>query len=75
MSGRWVSDKEYWEDPPLTGQAGLQLADAREKHAAHVKRFAEELRKWWSFDDDQQHTHSWHTREDFIKDKLPELLK
>lgn len=36
--------------------------------------FAIELRKWWSFDDSQQHTHSWHSREDFIKDKLPTLL-
>lgn len=36
--------------------------------------FAEELRKWWSFDDRQQHTHSWHAREDFIQQKLPELL-
>jgi hypothetical protein len=37
--------------------------------------FAEELRKWWSFDDRQQHTHSWHDRENFIEKKLPELLK
>lgn len=38
------------------------------------KRFAAELRKWWSFDDGQMHTHSWHSREDFIERKLPELL-
>lgn len=37
-------------------------------------QFAEVLREWWAFDDHQQHTHSWHTREDFIEDKLPELL-
>ena len=36
--------------------------------------FAAELRKWWSFDDHQFHTHTWHTREDFIKDELPKLL-
>jgi hypothetical protein len=36
--------------------------------------FIEELRKWWSFDDRQQHTHSWHSREDFIEKKLPKLL-
>jgi hypothetical protein len=36
--------------------------------------FAEELRKWWSFDDRQVHTHSWHSREDFIKDKMCELI-
>lgn len=36
--------------------------------------FADELRKWWSFDDGQMHTHSWHSREDFIAKRLPELL-
>jgi hypothetical protein len=39
-----------------------------------VRLFAEELRKWWRFDDRQQHTHSWHDREDFIERKLPELI-
>jgi len=38
------------------------------------KMFAAELRKWWSFDDRQMHTHSWHSREDFIERKLPGLL-
>lgn len=37
-------------------------------------QFAEELRKWWSFDDRQRHSHSWHSREDFIQKKLPDLL-
>jgi hypothetical protein len=27
----------------------------------------EMIRNWWSFDDKQQHTHSYHSREDFIK--------
>lgn len=40
-----------------------------------VDKFAEELRKWWSFSDGQMHTHSWHSREDFIERKLPELLR
>lgn len=40
-----------------------------------AKSFAVELRKWWSFDDRQMHTHSWHSREDFIAKKLPELLR
>jgi len=26
-----------------------------------------ELRKYWSFNNGQQHTHSWHTHEDFIE--------
>jgi hypothetical protein len=37
--------------------------------------FAKELRKWWSFDDRQMHTHSWHSREDFIEKVLPKLLE
>jgi len=39
-----------------------------------ARPFADELRKWWSFDDRQHHTHSWHSREDFIEKKLPELI-
>jgi hypothetical protein len=39
-----------------------------------VEKFAAELRKWWSFDDRQMHTHSWHSREDFIERILPKLL-
>lgn len=42
---------------------------------AQTRLFAEELRKWWSFNDHQIHTHSWHTREDFIEKRLPELLR
>ena len=38
-------------------------------------KFAEELRKWWAFDDAQQHTHNWHSRESFIEDVLPVLLR
>lgn len=37
-------------------------------------QFADELRKWWSFDDGQRHTHSWHDREYFIEKELPTLL-
>jgi len=40
-----------------------------------TEEFADELRKWWSFDDHQIHTHSWHSREDFIEQILPKLLK
>lgn len=36
--------------------------------------FATELRKWWSFDDGQMHTHSWHSREDFIEGRMRELI-
>ena len=39
-----------------------------------VRDFAAELRQWWTFDNQQQHTHSWHSREDFIQKRLPALL-
>lgn len=39
-----------------------------------VRSFYEELCKWWRFDEGQQHTHSWHDREDFARDALPGLL-
>lgn len=39
-----------------------------------IREFANELRKWWSFSAEQRHTHSWHSREDFIEKKLPALL-
>lgn len=51
-----------------------RLAVERERFEAAVHIVAAELRCWWSFDERQQHTHSWHTREDFIERRLPELL-
>lgn len=39
------------------------------------KDFADVLRSYWSFDEGQQHTHSWHDRENFIKKVLPGLLR
>lgn len=38
------------------------------------EQFIAELRKWWSFNERQVHTHSWHDREDFIERILPHLL-
>lgn len=39
-----------------------------------VERLKTELLKWWSFDDYQRHTHTWHTRTDFIFTELPKIL-
>jgi len=39
-----------------------------------VGRLQEALKQWWSFDDRQRHTHSWHTRTDFIYTELPKLV-
>jgi uncharacterized coiled-coil protein SlyX len=33
---------------------------------AVVEKLPVEIRKRWSFNDSQQHTHTWHDREDFI---------
>jgi hypothetical protein len=38
-----------------------------------MARFVARLRSYWSFDEAQQHTHSWHDRENFIE-RLPEML-
>jgi hypothetical protein len=55
----------------LLDESGLTII---KKPSVSIAGFAAELRKWWSFDDRQMHTHSWHSREDFIERKLPELL-
>ncbi|MBN9601856.1 MAG: hypothetical protein J0G33_02885 [Afipia felis] len=39
-----------------------------------IAKFAESLRRYWSFDDRQRHTHTWHNREDFIAEVLPNLI-
>ena len=39
-----------------------------------MRKIAEELRKWWSFDDRGHHTHSLLAREAFISKVLPDLL-
>ena len=31
------------------------------------------IRNYWRFDHGQQHTHTWHDREDFIRDHLVPL--
>jgi hypothetical protein len=42
------------------------VADRIVELEAIVGKLPELLRKWWSFGSKQQHTHSWHTREDFL---------
>ncbi len=38
------------------------------------ERLRATLRSWWSFDNHQQHTHSWHERERFIDIELPKMF-
>lgn len=35
--------------------------------AAVVSKIQARLNKAWSFDENQQHTHSWHDKQDFIE--------
>ena len=39
------------------------------------KQFRERLLKFWTFDENQRHTHSWHTRTDFAFKELPILIE
>lgn len=50
-------------------------ATPRSQEEERLAKFAEELRKWRSFDDQQQHKHSYHDREDFIEKRLLDLLR
>jgi len=52
-----------------------QRLEAREVSEDTIEAFAKTLRQWWSFDDRQFHTHSWHSRETFIEQVLPELIQ
>lgn len=71
---------EMANDAARYGGLKIDFRDDDKKHAlAKAQRvaadlFAETLREWWSFDDGQRHTHSWHSREDFIENELPKLL-
>lgn len=63
-------------DAALTIDAAIQRAVEAEmaKQIQDRRDFSEVLRRHWSFNDGQMHTHSWHDREDFIRDILPGLL-
>lgn len=55
-------------------ESGPRAPSAGEGDRLTAEGFAAELRDWWSFDERQQHTHSWHSRENFIETRLPLLL-
>ena len=53
-----------------------ELAKRREDGVIEERaRIRGEIRKWWTFNEYQEHTHSWHTREDFIEQKLDGKVK
>lgn len=55
--------------------AEMLQAERRRELSEHLaSKLSAALREWWSFNEQQQHTHSWHTREDFIE-KLPAIIE
>lgn len=62
------------EDPMAIGRCEICGKRLHPTKDMGWESFATELRKWWSFDENQQHTHNWHSREDFIEQKLPQLI-
>ena len=78
----WISKRDGGsvtiEHSTIHGTTRTTVAGAMELDAddekARLQAFAAELRKWWRFDQQQAHTHSWHDREDFIEKVLPQLL-
>jgi len=43
-----------------------EVEQLRAEVAVH-RKMRGEIRDWWSFDNQQWHTHNWHSREDFIE--------
>lgn len=57
----------YWKGENI---AGNKVIDALEAENAKLRGLLgvlpTELRYYWSFDNGQRHTHTWHDREDYI---------
>ncbi|MEM6503919.1 MAG: hypothetical protein AAF711_00480 [Planctomycetota bacterium] len=51
----------------------ITIKAERDRLQAIVGTLSTWLRDWWRFDERQQHTHTWHDREDFIEE-LEKLL-
>lgn len=73
-----VQHIETWEEIPeiirITYRELIKKGYRKPSPALPTDKFVEILRKHWSFDNNQQHTHTWHDREDFIEKVLPSLL-
>jgi hypothetical protein len=58
----------------FTALHGRQVLDELAALAAEVKRLKEipvemliDLNLWWAFGSGQEHTHTWHTKQDFLE--------
>lgn len=47
--------RQSWED---------EVSEAHLSRVAAMEEFIDKVFDYWSFDNDQRHTHTWHTRED-----------
>lgn len=49
------------------------LAQEREQSRNRLSKLVIDLDEYWSFDNAQQHTHSWHDKQDFMERLRAEL--
>jgi hypothetical protein len=63
-----VIRKKLEDDPLLAAQV------ENERLQGVLNWVLADIRKWWSFSNSQQHTHSWHSREDFIEELRKRIL-
>lgn len=57
------------QDLAVAAEARATAAEERVKVLEEaIGWHRENIRRFWSFDDKQWHTHSWHSREDFIEE-------
>lgn len=62
--------KEFWRlvDEADSDKMEDFLKETVEKAERRgAERAVELVKKYWTFDEDQQHTHSWHDRADFLE--------
>lgn len=68
VCNRWGENYQSWVDASKEKDAEIErLRGERERYRVMVQMLPDQLREWWSFDQYQIHTHSWHDREDFLK--------
>lgn len=54
-------------DEPIRMKTALALARAARDARQALEDLIAELDTHWSFDNGQQHTHSWHDKQDFLE--------
>lgn len=66
VSGHDILERDrHWREEVFRLRS--ELARREEAEKTLVKKISDRLRLHWSFDEYQSHTHTWHTKEDFIE--------